>query len=160
VFAACSCLACSWRHSQSFQHRTLIPVHACSLDSGAPRYDSLTVSDSPPSSEPFVRSSVTPRTRRLLANASSLRDGRLLPPVCTACSPHSAWVLSPCIATLDSIRVRASTLDPPFARHSTRSPSWRPHCFRREALPSSAPQTATWSPGTPARRRCRPCKWT
>jgi hypothetical protein len=57
-----------WRHSQSFQHRTLIPVHACSLDSGAPRYDSLTVSDSPPSSEPFVRSSVTPRTRRRLAN--------------------------------------------------------------------------------------------
>lgn len=25
------------------------PVHACSLDSGPPRYDSLTVSDSPPS---------------------------------------------------------------------------------------------------------------
>jgi hypothetical protein len=67
----------SVRDSQSFQHRTLLPVHACSLDSGPPRYDSLTVSDSPPSSESFVRSSVTLHACQRFANTRRLRDGPL-----------------------------------------------------------------------------------
>jgi hypothetical protein len=67
----------SVRDSQSFQHRTLLPVHACSLDSGPPRYDSLTVSDSPPSSESFVRSSVPLHACQRFANTRRLRDGPL-----------------------------------------------------------------------------------
>lgn len=43
--------------------------------------------------------------------------GLYIVPVCTACYPLSAWVLSPCIASLDSNRVRASTLERLFPRH-------------------------------------------
>jgi hypothetical protein len=67
----------SVRDSQSFQHRTLLPVHACSLDSGPPRYDSLTVSDSPPSSESFVRSSVPLHACQRFANTRRLCAGPL-----------------------------------------------------------------------------------
>lgn len=37
-------------------------------------------------------------------------------PACTACSLLSAWVLSPCIASLSNFRVRASHLVPLFDR--------------------------------------------
>ena len=97
----------SGRDSQSFQHRTFRPVHACSLDSGLPRYDNLTVSDSPPQHQ--VLCSLIRHSRsccRLTTPEASL-TGTGTVPACTACSPRSAWVLSPCIATLDSIRVRA-----------------------------------------------------
>ena len=97
----------SGRDSQSFQHRTFRPVHACSLDSGLPRYDNLTVSDSPPQHQ--VLCSLLRHSRsccRLTTPEASL-TGTGTVPACTACSPRSAWVLSPCIATLDSIRVRA-----------------------------------------------------
>ena len=40
-------------------------------------------------------------------------------PVLVACLPYSARVLSPCIATLDDIRVRAPGLSPPLSWDDT-----------------------------------------
>ena len=160
--SACSCLQlCFFRDSQSFQHRTLVPVHACSLDSGPPRYDSLTVSyGPPPSCESFVRFSVTPRALPTphqtpepqgRATASSRLHCLLL---------LSAWVLSPCIATLDNNWVRASHLEFASLEESrTLSSAWRLHCFHREALPLLGLRIATWRLGRPSRRRCKPCMW-
>jgi hypothetical protein len=77
-------------HGQSFQQRTLRPVHL-GLGPGTSRYDSLTWSDSPPSSESFTHSSVTLGTTN--DGQTQTPDGCTVPG-CTACSAQCLGALS------------------------------------------------------------------
>lgn len=138
----------SLRDSQSFQHRTLVPVRPPCLDSGTTlRYDSLTWSDGPPSCEPFVRCSALLPTNPHTPTGPSVTFTAARPQSCCAssrvpgCSLHALSPLtsSGCEITpgtpilLDEPTRQQPAFDHSDFRHGHLTASHRRHCPPRRS---------------------------